>query len=141
MSYSASPGLSDTTDQLALFVMSKEWNMRELQIIRSIFDQVLRRVQADGNQRVIGLQLALGELSELDLPALQTEWTERSKGTPAEHAQLHFRLIRAEVQCMACFQKYRPIDKKISCPYCGSFGAKILSGEECYLESIETEHA
>ena len=115
--------------------------MRELQIIRSIFDQVLRRVQADGNQRVISLRLALGELSELDLPALQIEWTERSKGTPAEHAQLHFRLIPADVQCMACFQKYRPIDRKISCPYCGSFGAKILKGEECYLESIETEHA
>ena len=117
-----------------------EWNMREWQIIRSIFDQVLRRVQTDGNQQVIGLQLALGELFELDLPSLQTEWIERSKGTPAEHAQLHFRLIPAEVQCMACFEKYRPIDKKISCPYCGSFGAKILSGEECYLESIEIEH-
>jgi Zn finger protein HypA/HybF involved in hydrogenase expression len=38
---------------------------------------------------------------------------------------------------MACFQKYHPEGGEIHCPYCGSFGAKILSGEEFILESIE----
>ncbi|MGE5463865.1 MAG: hydrogenase maturation nickel metallochaperone HypA, partial [Syntrophothermus sp.] len=60
-------------------------------------------------------------------------------GTPAEHAQLYFRLKKAEVQCMACFGKYQPVDGKIHCPYCGSYGAKILSGEEFDLESIELD--
>jgi Zn finger protein HypA/HybF involved in hydrogenase expression len=50
---------------------------------------------------------------------------------------LHFRLITAEVQCMACFQKYHPEGGEIHCPQCGSFGAKILSGEEFTLESID----
>ena len=140
MKCSASPGFSHLTSHLALFVIIEKWNMRELQIIQSILEQVLRKVQEGEENRVTRLQLVLGELSELDLPSIQRQWQVMSKGTLAEHAQLHFRLIRAEVQCMACFQKYRPIDKKISCPYCGSFGAKILTGEECYLESIETKN-
>ena len=114
--------------------------MRELNITRTLLDKVNRQAHATHSKRVITVHIALGEISELDPAALQTHWTELSKGTPAEHAQLRFRLIPAEVQCMACFQKYHPVDKKILCPYCGGVGAKILTGEECYLESIETEH-
>ena len=114
--------------------------MRELQMIQSIFDQVLHQVQEDKDKGVTRLRIALGELAELDPTAFQTEWRELSKATPAEHAQLRFRLIAAEVQCMACFRKYHPLEKKIVCPYCGSFGAKILTGEECFLESVETDN-
>lgn len=104
--------------------------------VQAIFQNILQH--SDGKPSSI--HLALGELSELDPASIQIYWKELSKGTLAEHVQLHFRLIPAEVQCMACFSKYHPAHKKILCPYCGSFGAKILTGEECYLESIETEH-
>lgn len=74
MNCSARPGLDYSIGQLALFVILAECNVRELQIARSIFDQILRSVQADGRPRVTRLLLALGELSELDLPSLQREW-------------------------------------------------------------------
>jgi hydrogenase nickel incorporation protein HypA/HybF len=125
---------------LHLLNYHRKWNMRELQIIQSIFDQVLHQVQEDKDKGVTRLRIALGELAELAPTAFQTEWRELSKATPAEHAQLRFRLIAAEVQCMACFRKYHPLEKKIVCPYCGSFGAKILTGEECFLESVETDN-
>jgi Zn finger protein HypA/HybF involved in hydrogenase expression len=38
---------------------------------------------------------------------------------------------------MACFTKYRPVNGEVSCPNCGGVGAKIISGEEFYLESME----
>ena len=113
--------------------------MRERNIIQAFIDKANRQARVTHSKRVIKIHIALGEISELDPASLQTYWKELSQGTPAEHAQLHFRLVSAEVQCMACFQKYHPADKKITCPYCGSFGAKILTGEECHLESIETE--
>ena len=109
--------------------------MQFLLAVQGIFDKVLRH--SDG--RPSSIHIALGELFELEPNAFQKHWNELGKGTHSEHAQLHFRLVTAEVQCMACFKKYHPLEKKILCPYCGSFGAKILSGEECYLESIETE--
>jgi len=114
--------------------------MSALNITKIFLEQSLHHLSATSSKRATVLQIALGEISDLDQTSIQTHWQELSKGTPAEQAQLHFRLIPAEVQCMACFRKYHPVDKKISCPYCGSVGAKILTGEECYLESIETEH-
>ena len=110
--------------------------MRELHAIQSILAKALLQAR-ESRKRVRSLQLALGELFELDQASIKTHWEELAKGTPAERAQLHFRFIKAEVQCMACFERYFPVDGKIHCPYCGSYGAKVLSGEELYLESID----
>ena len=104
--------------------------------IRSIFDKAVR--DTDGRSVAI-VKLALGEISDLDQETLQRHWREFAIGTKLEHAQLHIRLITAEVQCMACFSKYHPIERQIHCPHCGGFGAKILSGEEFRLETIETD--
>ena len=114
--------------------------MRELNITQTFLAKVIRHVNETHSKRATAIHIAIGEISELDQTSIQTHWQELSKGTSAEHAHLQFRLIPAEVQCMACFQKYHPVNQKISCPYCGSVGAKILTGEECTLESIETEH-
>jgi len=112
--------------------------MRQLYAIQSLLAKALLKAR-ESNKRVRSLQLALGEISEIDQPSVQEQWDELSKGTPAEGAQLHFRLITAEVQCMACFMKYHPLNGKIHCPYCGSYGAKVLAGEEFFLESIELD--
>ena len=114
--------------------------MRELNIIQSFFASVLRHLHETSAGQVKILNIAIGEISELDPISIQTHWDELIKGTSAEQAEIHFRLIPAEVQCMGCFQKYHPLNKKILCPFCGTVGARILTGEECYLESIETEN-
>ena len=113
--------------------------MRELYLIQSILNRSLRKARESDARRIRSLQLAVGEISELDQNIIREHWDQLSRGTPAEHARLDFRLIQAEVQCMACFQKYHPQQGKIDCPYCGSYGAKILAGEEFFLESIELE--
>jgi hydrogenase nickel incorporation protein HypA/HybF len=105
--------------------------------IRSILKKALAQAREAGAMQVKEVRLAIGELAALDQEAIRSQWLELSKDTPGEQAQLYFRLIPAEVQCMACFQKYHPEGGEIHCPHCGSFGAKILTGEEFYLESIE----
>ncbi|HEX5944272.1 MAG TPA: hydrogenase maturation nickel metallochaperone HypA [Anaerolineales bacterium] len=110
--------------------------MRQSHAIQSVLAKALRMAR-ESNRRVRSLQLALGEISEIEPASIQKHWNELSQSTPAERAQLRFRSIKAEVQCMACFEKYYPVNGKIHCPYCGSYGAKVLSGEEFFLESIE----
>ncbi len=112
---------------------------REFAAIQSILAQALLEARESNAKRVKTLRLALGEISELDRDSIHKYWNELSQGTAAEQAQLQIRLIQAEVQCMACFAKYHPLHGEIHCPHCGSYGAKILSGEEFYLESIELE--
>jgi len=108
-----------------------------LPAIRSMLQKGIRNTNGKTARSV---NLILGEISELDQAVLQAHWAQLIKDTPLEHAQTHIRLITAEVQCMACFSKYHPVNKKILCPQCGSFGAKILSGEEFGIESIETDY-
>jgi hydrogenase nickel incorporation protein HypA/HybF len=86
------------------------------------------------------VNLVLGEIAGISDSTIQQHWNELCQGTPVEQARLHFRSIKAEAQCMTCFQKYHPLNGKIFCNNCGSVGAKILSGEEFYLESIELDH-
>ena len=114
--------------------------MRELQFVQNILNQSLQRVRDGSAKRVRRLHLAMGEIAELEQSSIQNHWAQLSKDTPAEQAELYFRLIPAEVQCMACFAKYHPTNGEIHCPQCGSYGAKILSGEEFYLESIELDY-
>ena len=114
--------------------------MRELNITQIFLAGVIRRLQEAHTGQVTAVNIAIGEISELDPISIRTHWNELIQGTQAEQAEIHFRLIPAQVQCMGCFQKYHPLDKQILCPYCGSVGAKILTGEECFLESIEMEN-
>jgi len=98
----------------------------------AIFNQL--KVQLDPVESV---QIALGELFPLSEEQIRAQWNELTDETPLAQTQLQVRLIPAEQQCMVCFEKYHPVNNEISCPQCGSVGAKILTGEEFYLESIE----
>jgi hydrogenase nickel incorporation protein HypA/HybF len=95
--------------------------------------------QSRNGRPILRVNIALGEISDMNEESVRQHWVEVSRDTPAQHAAVNFRTVRAEVQCMACFMKYHPEGGAIRCPQCGSFGAKILAGEEFYLESIETE--
>lgn len=110
--------------------------MRELYALQTILAKALQSAR-ESNRRVRSIHIARGEIVELDPISIQQRWRELSQGTSVERAPLHIRSIPAEVQCMACFEKYHPAHGQIHCPYCGSYGAKVLSGEELYLESIE----
>jgi len=110
--------------------------MREYESTKALFAKV---IQKKLNARVKRIQIAFGEICELDQDAIRKHWAELSMGTSLEQAELNFRLIIAEVQCMSCFKKYRPVNGVIHCINCGSYGAKILTGEEIHVEDIETE--
>jgi len=79
-----------------------------------------------------------GELTEPDEQNFRVTWSALSKDTPLEKSKLQIIIIPAQAQCMICRQTYSPHDKKIICPHCGSFGARILAGEELRLDHVET---
>jgi hydrogenase nickel incorporation protein HypA/HybF len=113
--------------------------MHEQSAVQALLTRALQQARESNTSQIKSVQIAIGEISELDQDAVGRLWEQLSHGTAAERAQLRFRSIHAEVQCMACFEKYHPVDKQIHCPYCGSYGAKILTGEEFHLESVELE--
>jgi len=113
--------------------------MHELFATQAILKKALQKASDENARRITDLHLVVGELSTYVDDSVQFYWDEISKGTIAEGATLHFRRVSAELQCMACFTRYRPGADEILCPNCGSSGAKILAGEEFYMEALDVE--
>jgi hydrogenase nickel incorporation protein HypA/HybF len=113
--------------------------VHELFATQAILDTALKTAAERQTSHIIQLHLALGEMSGYVEDSVQFYWDEISKGTIAEGATLNFRHVPPECQCMACFTKYAPLNEEIRCPACGSAGAKVLAGEEFFLEAIDVE--
>jgi hydrogenase nickel incorporation protein HypA/HybF len=114
--------------------------MHELPVTQSILDIALKHAQKADAKRITDLHIVMGELSKLVDESIQFYWDIIAKDTIAEGAKLHFRIVPAEFQCMACFEKYKPDDTdNFACPNCGSVGVKIIAGEEFSLEAIDVE--
>jgi hydrogenase nickel incorporation protein HypA/HybF len=113
--------------------------MHELYATQAILEKALQKAAEQQSKRITDLHLVIGEISTYSDDSVQFYWEELSRGTIAEGATLHFRHVGAQVQCMACFSKYQPVDGEIHCPSCGGSGAKILGGEEFYMEALDVE--
>jgi hydrogenase nickel incorporation protein HypA/HybF len=113
--------------------------MHELYATQAILDKAIEQASEQMGARITDLYLVLGEISSYAQDSIQFYWDDISTGTIADGARLHFRHVEAEMQCMACFTKYRPQDGEILCPNCGSTGAKIVAGEDLYLEGIDLD--
>ena len=113
--------------------------MRERGAVQNILQKAIQQANAKKAGHITRLQIAMGELVDYTSESIQSHFDELSRGTIAEGAKLEIRLVQAEVQCMACFTKYHPQGGQIVCPNCKSVGAKILTGEEFFLEFIQTE--
>jgi hydrogenase nickel incorporation protein HypA/HybF len=96
--------------------------------LSAIIDQLLQKPL-----RIASVQIAVGESILFSDEQIHMQWNE----SPLGQIALNIRRVPAEQQCMTCFEKYHPTRAEVSCPRCGSMGAKIIAGEEFYLESIE----
>lgn len=99
--------------------------------LTSIIDHMHRQPK-----RYASVRLAVGELVSFSDEQITEQWHD----SPFAQSALTIRRIPAQQQCMACFEKYHPVRAEVSCPHCGSVGAKIIAGEEFYLESVEEEN-
>lgn len=113
--------------------------MHELSVTQSLLKISLEHAEKAQAQKVTDLHIVIGELASMVDDSIQFYWNIIAKGTIAEQAELHFRRVPAELQCMNCSEKYFPAEEELICPRCHSAGAKIIAGEEFFLESIEVE--
>lgn len=114
----------------AIFIGMK--NQKLSAIIQTLLSQTCpEQSQRDAQRETI--HLAVGELIA-DRESLQRDWDKLTFSTPLANTKLNIRIIPAEQQCMWCFLIYRPEQGETRCPQCRCVGARILSGEELYLE-------
>lgn len=113
--------------------------MHELSVTESLLKIALHHAEKADARRVTDLYIVTGDLASMVDDSIQFYWEIIARGTIAEQAALHFRRVPAQLQCNTCSETYQPSDRELVCPNCHGVGAKIIAGEEFFLESIDVE--
>jgi hydrogenase nickel incorporation protein HypA/HybF len=71
--------------------------------------------------------------------SVQFYWDFVAENTICEGAKLNFSRIPAKLECQHCNNEYAITERLTSCPVCGGYHTRIVSGEEFFIESIEIE--
>ncbi|HTX78656.1 MAG TPA: hydrogenase maturation nickel metallochaperone HypA [Longilinea sp.] len=113
--------------------------MHELAVTESLLHTATDYAQRNQATKVTDLYMVIGQLSSIVDDSVQFYWDIISKDTICEGAKLHFERKPAVIKCLDCNTEYGIKPELTPCPACGSIKAKIISGEEFNLDSIEIE--
>jgi hydrogenase nickel incorporation protein HypA/HybF len=113
--------------------------MHEYSITESILSMALEKAEAAGADRITRINLVVGDLSGVVSECVQFYFDFLSKDTIAGGAQLNFTTKSTLLRCRQCGKEFSPRELDWSCPDCRERGMEIISGRECYMESIEVE--
>ena len=113
--------------------------MHELGVTENIVNIALAKAGEAQANKVIQINLVIGELSGFVPDCIQFYFDSLSKDTIAEGAVLHFESVPTELRCRDCATIFRPQDTLWSCPECKGQNIEIFKGRELYTESMEVE--
>ena len=114
--------------------------MHELSVTQSILEIAQRHAEQAGAQRIVAVNLVIGDLTGFVDDSIQFYFDFLTKDTMAENAQLVFERVEARVRCHECGSEYAPPDSRLwTCPQCDALGGEIIAGKEFSVASIEIE--
>jgi hydrogenase nickel incorporation protein HypA/HybF len=113
--------------------------MHELAVTQQLLQLALRQAATASATRVIGLSVAIGELSTFSQDAIGFCWEHVARGTVCEGATIQFKHVSAELTCGDCGQVHAWRGEPMPCSGCGSRRLRVSAGEDLLLESIEIE--
>ena len=114
--------------------------MHELAVTQSILDIAQRHAAQAGAQRIVAINLTLGELTGFVDDSIQFYFDFLSKDTTAAGAKLNFERIASRIRCFECGTEYTAPDSRLwACPGCDALGGEVIAGREFSVSSIEVE--
>ena len=113
--------------------------MHEYSITQSILSLALEKADEAKASKIIRINLVVGELSGVVAECVEFYFGFLSKDTIANGASLSFDSTTTKLRCRNCNKEFSPNNRDWSCPHCREAGIEIISGRECYMESIEVE--
>jgi len=113
--------------------------VHEFSITQSILSIALEKAEAVNAGRISKVNLVLGELSGIVDDCVDFYFSFLTKDTIAAQASLSFQHPPTKLRCRNCNNIFSPDDPIWVCPNCRAQTVEIISGRECYVESIEVE--
>ncbi len=114
--------------------------MHELSITQNILSIALEQAEAVKATKITKINLTIGELSGVADECVQFYFGLLSKDTIAVAASLSFERPPVKLRCRDCATTFSPNDLDWACPNCRERKIEIVSGRECYVNSIEVDN-
>ena len=114
--------------------------MHELPVMEQVLKLVLKHAAGNGVSRVLGVQMEVGTLSDLEEEWMQRYFDHLSRGSVAEGARLKVERVPARMKCAECGTVFSPdlaSRERLTCPECGSAGCRLVSGQEYRVVNLE----
>jgi hydrogenase nickel incorporation protein HypA/HybF len=109
-----------------------------LAVTESLLKIVLKHAEENGANRVVSIQLQVGELRDLTEEWMQRYFDYLSEGTPAEGGKILMTKIPVSFRCEACAHNFNADirQSKLLCPVCSHESCELVAGNEFLIESI-----
>jgi len=113
--------------------------MHELSIAQSILSIAEKALPANNNSIVTGIQLEIGELSGIEIDALEFAFSVIKADTVLKNAALAIQTVKGEAECLDCKKIFFLSSYGASCPGCKSYSMRILKGKEMKVLNITVD--
>lgn len=114
--------------------------MHELGIMTGVMDSARTAAEAAGAQKLLGVTLSVGEMTEAIEDALQFAFEALCEGDPFfEGATLTVNMIAPKSRCLECGCEFTHDRFHMFCPACDSFATQLIAGRELQIDSIEVD--
>lgn len=110
--------------------------MHELSIAQSILEIAEKAVPQDKEVIVSSVGLQVGELSGVEVDALQFALSIIKNDTLLHHAVLNIEVVKGEAQCSRCKAVFALPSFGTCCPQCSAYSMTILKGRELRVLNI-----
>lgn len=113
--------------------------MHELAITQSILAIALEQAEKNNAKKIKNISISIGELTGIVDDCVEFYFPFLSKDTIADGATLTFDRKPTMLRCRECENTFSPDDIMWTCPECQSQSVEIISGRECYINTIEVD--
>jgi hydrogenase nickel incorporation protein HypA/HybF len=113
--------------------------MHELGIASSILECVQKEAERHAGARISKVGVKVGELSGVDVDALQFGFECIVKDTEWDGLALEVEWIPRMQRCPKCQSEFRMDGFDPQCPHCGEFATQCISGEELDIAYMEVD--
>lgn len=113
--------------------------MHEMSLCEGVLNILEEQSQAQNFQRVKTVWMEIGELSCVEISALNFGFEVVTKGTLADGAKLEIIQVPGQAWCMQCMKTVSIHQRYDACNECGSYQLQVTGGEELNIKELEVE--
>ena len=113
--------------------------MDEREIANHVLEVVDQAAYKNSANKILGVHLEVGGRRIFDPDRLQHVFSEVTRGTVAEGAQLFVKVLPVRHHCQNCGHNFEAGRAESPCPECGNPHTELIGGEELRLLNMEME--